>query len=145
MSKTPLTTPTWDVRIKITISLWMVEVVDQKTYREQSRVFLEQASIELANGDLYQASEKGWGAAAQIVKAVASQRGWEHSTHSDLFSIVDRLVKETGNDDLRTEFGLANQLHKNFYEGTRLYDTILHHLFHTARFVDLVEDLLKKE
>ena len=120
-------------------------MVNRQTYREQSRVFLEQASIELANGDLYQASEKGWGAAAQIVKAVASQRGWEHNIHSDLFNVVDRLVKETGNNELRTQFGLANQLHKNFYEGTRPYDTILHHLFHTARFVDLLEDLLKKE
>ena len=47
------------------------------TYREQSRrgVFLAQAHEELAKGDLQQASEKGWGAASQMVKAVAQERG----------------------------------------------------------------------
>ena len=50
------------------------------TYREQSRVFLAQAHFEeLAKGDLQQASEKGWGAASQMVKAIAQERtrnGW---------------------------------------------------------------------
>ena len=40
-------------------------------YKNQSRVFLALAGDELSRGDLYQAAEKGWGAAAQIVKAAA--------------------------------------------------------------------------
>ena len=42
-------------------------------YREQSRQFLAQAQQELAAGDLPQASEKAWGAVAQMVKAWAAQ------------------------------------------------------------------------
>ena len=44
-------------------------------YQQQSRHLLTQALRELDQGDLVQASEKGWGAAAQMVKAVAEQRG----------------------------------------------------------------------
>ena len=51
------------------------------TYQEQSKVFLERAYAELEAGDLHQASEKGWGAATQILKAVAEERGWEHASH----------------------------------------------------------------
>ena len=44
-------------------------------YREASRHLLAQAHGELYAGDVRQASEKGWGAAAQVVKAIAEQRG----------------------------------------------------------------------
>ena len=44
-------------------------MVSRLAYRDQSRVYLEQANEELARDDLRQASEKGWGAASQIVKA----------------------------------------------------------------------------
>ena len=46
-----------------------------QTYQQASQRFLAQAKQELANGDLPQASEKGWGATAQILKAIAEQRG----------------------------------------------------------------------
>ena len=46
-----------------------------QTYQQASQRFLAQAKQELAAGDLPQASEKGWGATAQILKAVAEQRG----------------------------------------------------------------------
>ena len=54
-------------------------MVSRLAYRDQSRAYLEQANEELARDDLRQASEKGWGAASQIVKAVAEERGWEHN------------------------------------------------------------------
>ena len=50
-------------------------------YREASRPLLAQAVGEWESGDLRQASEKGWGAAAQMVKALAEQRGWQHNNH----------------------------------------------------------------
>ena len=46
-----------------------------QAYQQASQRFLAQAKQELAAGDLPQASEKGWGATAQILKAVAEQRG----------------------------------------------------------------------
>ena len=45
------------------------------TYSHRSDTLIAQAGIELAAGDVTQASEKGWGAAVQMVKAVAEQRG----------------------------------------------------------------------
>ena len=45
-------------------------------YQRDSRGLLAQARGELAQGDLRQASEKGWGAAALMLKAIAEQSGW---------------------------------------------------------------------
>ena len=87
------------------------------SYLEQARIFLEQAEEELARGDLRQASEKAWGAAAQAVKAAGEARGWEHDTHGRLFDVVRLLAEEAGQTGLRDSFRLANRLHRNFYEG----------------------------
>ena len=48
-------------------------------YPAGSRAMMTQSRTELAQGDLQQASEKGWGAAAQMMKAVAEARGWQHA------------------------------------------------------------------
>ena len=79
-------------------------------YRQDSRAFLAQARSELAQGDVRQASEKGWGAAAQIVKAVAEQRGWLHCGHAQLFDAVAILAQEAGDDDIDRLFELASAL-----------------------------------
>ena len=46
-----------------------------RQYQQASAHFLAQAGQELVAGDLPQASEKGWGATAQMLKAIADQRG----------------------------------------------------------------------
>ena len=79
--------------------------------------FLSKAHVYLADGDLLQASEKGWGATARMVKAVAETRGWRHSTHGDLYRIIDRLANELGDERLQNLFRSASALHQNFYEG----------------------------
>ena len=68
------------------------------TYRAASRGLLAQATRELDAGDSRQASEKAWGAAAQMVKAVAQDRGWQHDSHPLIFQTGDRLAEETGDD-----------------------------------------------
>ena len=87
-----------------------------QTYQTASRELLTQGKEELGRGDVRQALEKGGRAAAQMVKAVAEQRGWEHHGHRDLFATVQRLRNETGDHDIRRLFGVANTLHTNFYE-----------------------------
>lgn len=77
---------------------------------------MAQARRELADGDLAQASEKGWGAAAQMLKAVAQQRGWDHSRHRHHLVTASRLRSETGDGDIRRLFNTASALHENFYE-----------------------------
>ncbi len=81
------------------------------------RDFLARARAYLAEDDLLQASEKGWGAAAQMVKAAAEARGWPHNGHRALWRVVHRLVIETGDDQIRILFVSAGGLHTNFYEG----------------------------
>ena len=86
-------------------------------HTETAREFLIKGRAHLAEGDLLQASEKGWGAAAQMVKAVAETRGWRHSTHGDQYRTVDRLADELPGQRLRLLFRSASALHQNFYEG----------------------------
>ena len=92
-------------------------MVTRLTYRNQSKAFREQAHSELRAGDLRQASEKGWGAASQMIKAIAEARGWEHNHHRLLFEVVSRLGHEYDDREIGRLFGAANFLHSNFYEG----------------------------
>ena len=116
--------------------------MNHTSYTDRSRTYLSQASEELAKADLCQASEKGWGAAAEMVKAVAEARGWEHNGHRQLYSAVGSLVVETGEEELRTGFALASQLHTNFYEGWLDRAAVEAHLYQVARFVERLEGLL---
>ena len=112
-------------------------------YHSETAVeFLAKAEGYLAEDDLLQASEKGWGAAAQMVKAVAEARGWNHGGHRQLFVAVNLLVEETGDEQLRVAFGLANVLHINFYDGLLPRETVEAHLAHIREFVGRLEELL---
>lgn len=86
-------------------------------YRDTSILYQSRAQSYLAQNDLLQASEKGWGAAALRIKNVAERRRWRHREHSDLRRVVDRLATETGAPELLDLFKAANELHRNFYEG----------------------------
>ena len=111
-------------------------------YQHKSRYFLAQAREELATGDLAQASEKGWGAAAQMVKAIAEQRGWDHRGHAQLFRAVDILANETGDDDIDRLFKVASALHVNFYEDWSSAASIARGLEDIARLVSKLEPLV---
>ena len=68
-------------------------------YSDTGRDFLARARTYLAEEDLLQASEKGWGAAAQMVKAAAESRGWRHRGHRDLYT-AQQAGDETGDQRL---------------------------------------------
>ena len=112
------------------------------TYQDAARQLLAQSFEELAAGDSRQASEKGWGAAAQMIKAIAASRGWKHDSHAALYRIIDRLVNETGDDAIRVGFGMANGLHQNFYENWGSADYVSGGLAHVRELVDRLEWLL---
>ncbi len=86
------------------------------TYRAAAWDLLQQAYIEWDAGDTRQASEKGWGAAAQMVKAVAEKRGWGHNSHGLLWKAIEDLSADPAEEDLANLFKVADGLHKNFYE-----------------------------
>ena len=106
------------------------------------RTFLSQAFEELDAGDLLQASEKGWGAAAQMVKAVAVERGWEHGRHRQLRWAVSRLSAEMDNIEISRGFGLAEVLHGNFYEGWLAERELRDHLEVVSALVGQLESAL---
>ena len=105
------------------------------------RDFLTKARHYLAEDDLLQASEKGWGAAAQMVKCVAEDRGWSHEGHRQLWSAVNRLVEETGDREMQTAFGLAGALHTNFYEGWLPRENVENYLAQVEALVLKLEGL----
>ena len=113
------------------------------TYREQSRIFLAQAYEELVKGDLQQASEKGWGAASQMVKAIAQERGWLHSSHRHLYEVINALESETSDSELTVLFASAGDLHINFYENWYSAGVVERRLQQVGRFVDKAEGLLE--
>lgn len=71
-----------------------------------------------------QASEKGWGAAAQALKAIAEQRGWNHHSHGLIFDIAQQVADEQDRQDLMEMFGSAQALHTNFYENWMDFDSV---------------------
>ncbi len=115
------------------------------TYREASRRLEAQAKAEYAARDLRQASEKGWGSAAQMVKAVASERGWRHDNHVLLFQAVRALDSETGGSELLGLFAQAHNLHINFYEDWLTPEIVQRDLDNVLQFVARLEGLLPTE
>ena len=108
---------------------------------ETSRRFIIQADAELAAGDLLQASEKGWGAAAHAIKAIAEEREWRHDSHARLFGIVNRLVAETGDSMIRRFFNAASETHKNFYEGDMSKEDVADNLAKIRTLLDILASL----
>ncbi len=112
-------------------------------YQVHSERFLAQARTELATGDLQQASEKGWGAVAQMLKAVAEKRGWEHNRHRHLSRIASRLRSEIGDRDIVRLFATASLLHENFYENELSADDVAEGLDDVESLVGKVAPLLE--
>ena len=121
-------------------------ILDAMTTRTEYHIetaaeFLVRAHSYLADDDLLQASEKGWGAAAQAVKAVAEARGWNHNGHRQLHQTIRRLVEETGRSDMRDHFNAANTLHANFYDGFLEAEDISANLQRIERLVEQLRPL----
>ena len=113
-----------------------------QTYQQASERFLAQARQELSDGDLPQASEKGWGAAAQILKAVAEQRGWDHGKHRHLSRVASRLRAELGDREMYRCYQVANDLHGNFYEDEMAAEDIAESLDDVEALIDRLTPLL---
>ncbi len=111
-------------------------------HTETAAAFLLKARVYLDEGDLLQASEKGWGAAARMIKAVAEERGWPHTSHGDLHRAVDRLAGELADEELKRLFHSAGALHRNFYEGWMPEETVARGLRAVESFVHRLDDAL---
>ncbi len=87
-----------------------------RDYIEAAMELLEQAREELGRGDVRQAAEKLWGAAALAVKAYAYWReGRRLTSHRELWEYKRRLEDELGKW-VYDAWMAANGMHTCFYE-----------------------------
>ncbi len=110
-------------------------------YSTAARQLYDQALVELEAGDLRQASEKFWGAAAQAMKALAERSGRPHGSHSHFYRLIKDVVEQTEDDRFDVWFSCANHLHGNFYEDRMLDPSIRVNADRVLRLIDELEDV----
>ncbi len=89
-------------------------------YVELARNFLELSKAYSAEGDLHQASEKDWGAASHIVKAVAAANNWSYESHDEFESVVVNARQRYRQPGLLEMAWAAESLHRNYYKRSLL-------------------------
>jgi HEPN domain-containing protein len=109
-------------------------------HRDLAEKFLREAEELLARGDYVQASEKAWGAAAQIVKAAAAKAEKELRSHGDLWRFVSEIAGE--DRELRRLWSRANSLHQNFYEGWTPPEDVKYAVEDVKQFVEQLKRML---
>ena len=83
---------------------------------ELSKEFLSRSRAYLDDGDLHQASEKGWGAAVHIAKAAAAANGWVYEHHDQFDNVIANARQRYRQPSLRTYGHAAHSLHRNYYK-----------------------------
>ena len=82
-----------------------------------SRRLIQQARVELDLGDRLQATEKAWGAVAQMLKAHGQQRGWQNlGGHRTVGHIARQLDVEYDDIAVLRAYVAADNGHRNFYD-----------------------------
>lgn len=112
-------------------------------YVELSRKYFRQAQEELDQGDWSQASEKAWGAAAEALKSVGAQRGWNHKSHGLLRDMAMQLHMEFGRPRIMELFEFLENTHNNFYEHRWDGDEVQLHVDRSRELLEAL-DLVRK-
>ena len=117
------------------------EAIDD--YKQQARDFLAKSQEYLAVGDLHQASEKGWGAAAWMTKAVAVAQGWQYDQYAHFNVVLNNALLMTNNNRLLALREIANGLHRNYYTRKRFLNAniIRRELDAVAEMLDILEPI----
>lgn len=110
-------------------------------YSDLSAHYLSKARLHFDEGDLTQASEKAWGAAATALKACAEERGWDHHRHWHHRVNLRHLVEESGDLELTELFSFAETMHANFYENFLSASELSVLLGHVERLVPKLKQL----
>ena len=114
-------------------------------YREQAREFLGEARQYLSDGDLREASRKGWYAASYTAKAVADTMGESCTCYEDFWRVVSVAGGRLG--QRRSIVRLARTadalLHCRYYDPDELRNAedISDDLGDIAELLDLLEPL----
>ena len=84
---------------------------------DAAQKFLRDADREYAESDIFQASEKLWGAASQVAIAEMHRRGIRPQKHAAIIQFVREFATEVEEPILFAQFKVAEALHSNFYHG----------------------------
>ena len=109
-------------------------------YTTSARRLLGQAEAEFAKGDLERASENGYRAAFQSVKAAATLRGTPFRNYRELRYAAQDLVDETGNRRITYLFATAESLYIYGVDG-RSSKSVKIHIDAIREFVEILERL----
>ena len=93
------------------------------------------------SGDRQQASEKVWGAAAQSIKALAQQQGWNHHAHNYLRDVARYAAYTWRREELLDLYDLVNSMHTNFYEHQEWQDVVQRRINDARAFTAIMEEL----
>jgi hypothetical protein len=110
---------------------------------ELSEKYLSDAEELLRKKESVQASEKGWGAASQILKAMAAKEGKELRSHRELWEYASGLRIRYGDEELGVFWREANTLHMNFYEDWMPLEEVELTVRDVKRFVEKLRGLMK--
>lgn len=105
------------------------------THPKLNAKYLKDADILFKKGDYVQASEKYWGAFAQMVKTVAAAKGIKLGEHRNIIEFVQELSKEHPELNLTDALAKARYLHTNFYEDELPHEVI-------ATYADTVREAI---
>ena len=115
-----------------------------KEYLDAAEELLAEARKELGRGDLRQAAEKVWGAAALAVKAYAAWReGRRLNSHSELWEYKRVLEGELGGW-VYDAWMAANGMHTCFYEGWCTKEDVEEALARVEKLVKEIRENLRQ-
>jgi len=104
--------------------------------------YLVEAEELLKRGDYVQASEKGWRAAAQMVKALAAKEGRRVLSHGELHREVVRIAKAVNDDEIKRLWRSAIALHQNFYENWLPQEMVEKNIEDVKKLIEKLKRLL---
>ena len=92
----------------------------------QAREYWAKGQAHLGEQDICQAAEKGWGTVAQLTKAVATLRGWDHYDHIAVRECILALANENPESkrEILRRLLIAEGLHGQFYEIYMTQETV---------------------
>jgi len=139
-------------KLGVSVDEYLVELLSQGLdprdraleYVEAAEDLLEEAREELGKGNVRQAAEKLWGAAALAVKAYAYwSEGKRLTSHGELWEYKRRLEDELG-EWVHDSWASATEMHICFYEGWCTEKDLVSAQKRVEKLVEEVASLVEK-
>ena len=89
--------------------------ISPREHRQIALDFLAASDEEFERGDVMQAAEKLWSAAAHSIMSIAKERDWHHQSHRALKNAAARIADERHDPLITSNFAVAEKFHVYFY------------------------------